>query len=163
MKQSNLIWRNLSTILLLASALFLLPQCANNASSEGGEADTEMAAADEAEAPVHKETDPIARGKELYVSYCQICHGQGGAPGPMADELKVQPPDMTKIAARNGGEFPNDKIFEIIKGGKEIAGHNADNMPIWGDTFMSSEGLASKAEVDKEIGHIVAYLETVQE
>jgi len=163
MKQSNFIWRNLSMMLLLGGFLVLLPQCANNASSPSEDGEAEAATSEQAEAQVRKATDPVARGKELYVSYCQICHGLDGEPGPMAEELKVQPPDMTKIAARNGGTFPNERIFEIIKGEKEVAGHNVDNMPIWGDTFMASEGLESKAEVEQEIRHIVAYLETVQE
>ncbi len=150
--------------MLLATAVFLLPHCAGESSSK----DTEQAregeqAKAQAEAPVHKETDPIARGKELYISYCAICHGKGEEAGPMSGEMKVVPPDMTKLAALNGGEFPEERIFDIIKGNKDVTGHNADNMPIWGETFEESEGLESEEEVNQEIRHIVSYLETIQE
>jgi len=154
--------RAIGIAMLLATAVFLLPRCAGESSSEGTDQAKEGQQAT-AEAPVHKETDPIARGKELYISYCAICHGKDGEAGPMSEEMKVTPPDMATIAARNGGEFPEERIFDIIKGNKDITGHNADNMPIWGETFEESEGLESEEEVNQEIRHIVSYLETIQE
>lgn len=161
MKKTNLLWRTLSNGLLLAAALLLLPQCANNASSESDESESQNMAS--AQDQIQKASDPIERGKELYISYCQICHGKDGETGPMSEELKVYPPDMRKIAARNGGEFPDERVFEIIKGEKEVTGHNRADMPLWGDTFRESEGLASDEAVNEEIRHIVAYLKTIQE
>lgn len=139
--------------LFLAGTAHLMTSCNNSASSEKTAAE---------EAPVHKEADPLARGKELYVSYCQICHGEHGD-GPMAELLKIQPPDLARIAARREGNFPADEIRKIIDGTEKVEGHGSGDMPIWGVTFQVSEQLGSKEEVDKEIGNIVIYLQSIQE
>jgi len=46
------------------------------------------------------------QGSKLYKIYCASCHGEDAkGHGPMAVWLKVPPSDLTRIAARNGGEF----------------------------------------------------------
>jgi mono/diheme cytochrome c family protein len=162
MKKINLLWRTLSSGLLLGAILLLLPQCANNAGSESSSEDSDDQEMAEAQDLVQKASDPIERGKELYISYCQICHGKNGELGPMGEDMKVQPPDMRKIAALNGGEFPEERVFKVIKGEEKVTGHNQANMPLWGETFRKSEGLESDAEAEQEIRHIVSYLKTIQ-
>ena len=136
----------------LAGITQLATSCNNAASSEGTAAE---------EAPVHKEVDPLARGKELFVSYCQICHGEHGD-GAMAELLKIQPPDLTQIATRREGNFPADEIRKIIDGTEEVEGHGRGDMPIWGLTFQKSENLVTHEEVKEEIGKIVIYLQSIQ-
>ena len=47
--------------------------------------------------------------------------------------LKAPPPDLTLIAKRNGGTFPDTKIADLIDGRQpKNAGHGTSDMPIWG-------------------------------
>lgn len=158
MKQPTFVNAVLTSLCLMGLA-FLMTQCVNTAEkNEAGTSSEETVA----EAPVRKAADPLERGEELYLSYCKICHGADGAAGPMADLLKVTPPDLTKIAARRNGEYPEALIFDIIKGNKELKGHGAA-MPDWGETLRESENLESEEAVDAEIRKVVAYLKTLQE
>lgn len=147
------------TFLCFWGLAFLMVQCVNTAEKNEAGSEPEEAVA---EAPVHKAADPLERGEELYLSYCKICHGESGKAGPMADLLKVTPPDLTKIAARRNGDYPEDLIFEVVKGSKKLKGHGGE-MPVWGETFRESENLETEEEVDAEIRKVVAYLKTLQE
>jgi mono/diheme cytochrome c family protein len=129
--------------LIVFGGLFLLWACQNQ-SSENPTADV--------------------TGEELYVSYCQICHGSGEEAGPMAEVLTNVPLDLHYIAVRNDGEFPRDRIIRIIDGrSPNVRGHRNSEMPVFGKTFQESEGLESNREVRKEIELIVDYLESVQQ
>ncbi|MEQ8705696.1 MAG: cytochrome c [Phaeodactylibacter sp.] len=158
MKKPTFLNAILTTTFFTGLAL-MMTQCVNTAEENAADTSSEETVA---EAPVHKAQDPLERGEELYLSYCQICHGEQGVAGPMADLLKVTPPDLTKIAARRNGEYPEGLIFDIVKGNKELKGHGT-TMPVWGETFRESENLKSDAEVDAEIRKVVAYLKTLQE
>ena len=141
----NKIFYTLCLAFLLAGAAQFTVSC-NNAGQP-----KETAAE---EAPVHEETDPLARGKELYMSYCQICHGEHGD-GPMAELLKLEPTDLTLIAAERGGTFPAEELRKIIDGTEEVEGHGRGDMPIWGLTFQKSENLVTHEEVKEEIGKML--------
>ena len=145
---------------LLGMAL-LMAQCSDAAEESSSKADAEKEAA-MAEAPVRKASDPLERGEELYLSYCKICHGAQGKAGPMADLLKIPPPDLTQIAARRDGNYPEELVFDIIKGSENLKGHGGP-MPVWGETFRESENLETEEEVNAEVRKIVAYLKTLQE
>jgi len=115
----------------------------------------------------NKETtqDPMAdvTGKELYISYCQICHGDKDEAGPMAEVLQNVPLDLTLIKVRRGGEFPRDEIVRIIDGrAGGVKGHRNVEMPVFGKTFKESEGLESNKMVKEKINLIVDYLESIQ-
>ena len=109
----------------LFSVTLFLAQCTNSAEQKAI-AETETTTQ---EAPVHKASDPIERGAELYLSYCRMCHGTDGEQGPMADLLKGTPPDLTKIAARRNGTYPEALVFDIIKGKKALEAHGGE-MPV---------------------------------
>ncbi len=54
-------------------------------------------------------------GQVLYQNYCATCHGTDAkGNGPMAPVLKTPPPDLTQIAVRNGGVFPQKNVEKII-------------------------------------------------
>src|ERR1035437_5478995 len=56
-------------------------------------------------------------GKDMYIAYCASCHGQGGmGNGPAAAALKTHPTDLTLLAVKNDGKFPDAHIAEIIRG-----------------------------------------------
>lgn len=59
---------------------------------------------------------PIS-GAKLFQDYCQACHGASGrGDGPLANDLKRRPADLTQIAARNGGVFPMARVMSTIDG-----------------------------------------------
>ena len=109
-------------------------------------------------------TKPVATGKELFISYCAICHGTDGkGGGAMTEHLKLPPADLTKIAARRGGNFPEEQIYQIIDGRAPVAGHGSGDMPIWGQTLKESEALNNEKEVRQSINNLVDYLKSIQE
>ena len=78
------------------------------------------------------------QGPALYKAYCAVCHGSDGkGGGPMAQSLKVRPADLTRISARNAGNFPVARVERIIAGTNEHlpAGHGSREMPLWGPIF----------------------------
>lgn len=76
-------------------------------------------------------------GAEDFAAFCSGCHGAGGkGDGPMAAELAHKPADLTRLAARNGGEFPKLRVMAKIWG--YTGGHDgAAVMPNFGPLLDS--------------------------
>src|SRR5689334_9348152 len=56
-------------------------------------------------------------GAQLFRTYCASCHGTTGTGGGAAAvAMKVTPPDLTGIAARNNGVFPSERVRQIVLG-----------------------------------------------
>jgi mono/diheme cytochrome c family protein len=105
----------------------------------------------------------IGAGRGTYRTYCATCHGEGGlGDGPLAQHLKVRPTDLTRIAQKNGGEFPFEKVGRSMDGRAEVAGHGSADMPIWGDAFGKTLGNASESEVKTRIEQVTHYLWSIQ-
>ena len=63
----------------------------------------------------------MASGKKTYMEYCTACHGDDGkGMGPAASALKTPPSDLTTLAKRHAGKFPEDYATEIVRFGKSI-------------------------------------------
>jgi mono/diheme cytochrome c family protein len=78
-------------------------------------------------------------GIDTFNSYCATCHGTGGkGDGPLASSLRTRPPDLTLLAARNGGKFDPDQVAQIIDGRNPVKGHGGGEMPVWGEIFAKS-------------------------
>jgi len=106
-------------------------------------------------------TDTLAPdAARLYATYCAACHGANAKRnGPAAIAMKVMPPDLTRIAARNGGRFPAERVRQIVLG-RGPAAHGDRSMPVWGDVFARKEaGSDPRTLVDA----LVQYLDGLQE
>ena len=90
-----------------------------------------------------------ASGKEMYVTYCAVCHGTDGkGGGPAASALKVPPPDLTVLSKNHGGKFPALKVTAAIHGEGALPAHGSKEMPVWGALFFSLSG-GHEAEVQQ--------------
>jgi mono/diheme cytochrome c family protein len=75
-------------------------------------------------------------GKSEFQSSCASCHGTDAkGKGPVSDQLKIPPPDLTMLAKNNNGVFPTNALYETIYGLKTIPPHGTREMPIWGERF----------------------------
>jgi mono/diheme cytochrome c family protein len=75
-------------------------------------------------------------GKQMYDSYCAVCHGkEGTGNGPAAKALTKTPADLTRLSARNGGTFPEIHVKRFIEGLDEVPAHGTRDMPMWGFVF----------------------------
>ena len=101
-------------------------------------------------------------GKEMFKSYCAVCHGtdaKGG--GPAASALKTPPPDLTTLAQSNGGKYPSAHVASVIRGQASVASHGTQDMPVWGPLF-SSLSKGNDAQVQQRISNLVSYIATLQ-
>ena len=75
-------------------------------------------------------------GVDLFKEYCAVCHGNDAkGSGPAAEALKKRPADLTQLARKNGGTFPELHVMNFIKGQDVVAAHGSRDMPIWGSIF----------------------------
>jgi hypothetical protein len=106
-------------------------------------------------------------GMETYGRLCTSCHGVGGkGNGPMAPLLKIDVPDLTRIAHRHGGDFPAEQVRRAIDGRFERPAHGLPYMPVWGWKFYESEtphDAEERARADAIIDRLVVYLRSIQE
>jgi mono/diheme cytochrome c family protein len=78
-------------------------------------------------------------GKVEYQSKCASCHGSDAkGDGPIADQLKTPPADLTQLAKKNGGVFPLSAVYEKIDGRQEVKAHGRRDMPVWGYRYFPS-------------------------
>ncbi|MBZ5687104.1 MAG: c-type cytochrome [Acidobacteriia bacterium] len=105
---------------------------------------------------------PPNSGKEMFNSYCAVCHGKDGkGSGPAASAMKTPPTDLTLLAKNSGGKYPASHVAAVIRGQAVTASHGSQDMPIWGPLFSSiSQG--HEAQVQQRITNLVGYIETLQ-
>jgi mono/diheme cytochrome c family protein len=103
-------------------------------------------------------------GSYTYRMYCAGCHGAGGrGDGPLAESLRFHPPDLTQVAKRNGGDYPEETIARIVDGRRPIEGRGGPDMPVWGDAFKNVETGFDDEQVRVKIQSVVAHVKTLQE
>lgn len=117
--------------------------------------------------PPARDAQPAgARGKvagsSLFKTWCATCHGvEARGDGPLADSLRVRPPDLTLFAHRNGS-FDRDKVRRIVDGRNPVDGHGGPDMPIWGDVFKQAEEGYSDKKVAERIQALADYIASIQ-
>jgi len=105
-------------------------------------------------------------GVEMYERLCSSCHGVSAhGDGPVASLIRIQVPDLTRIAYRDGGEFPTEDVRRTIDGRFDRPAHGARDMPVWGWQFYdssSTDDAGERARVDSMIDRLVGYLRSIQ-
>jgi mono/diheme cytochrome c family protein len=105
-------------------------------------------------------------GMQMYQQLCSSCHGVSGhGDGPVSSLLKTGAPDLTRLAQRDGGEFPTEDVRRTIDGRWDRRAHGARDMPVWGWQLYDSSAAndaAERAQVDSMIGRLVDYLRSIQ-
>jgi hypothetical protein len=83
---------------------------------------------------------------------------------PVATALRTAPADLTHIANRRGGEFPDGEIARYIDGRFDVSAHGAREMPVWGERFaelLPGPGIGEEAARGK-IAVLLEYLKSIQ-
>lgn len=78
-------------------------------------------------------------GRWDYQNSCASCHGTSGrGDGPLVRYLVTPPTDLSRLAQRNGGVFPRDRLVTLIDGRSStaIGPHGSREMPVWGNTYV---------------------------
>jgi mono/diheme cytochrome c family protein len=108
-------------------------------------------------------------GAQMFKEYCAVCHGpRGKGDGPVATALKVPPPDLTTLARRHDGKFPDDYVSNVLKNGVQNPAHGSGEMPVWGpifDTMNRWKALCpgmDETPVTLRITNLTNYLESIQ-
>ena len=102
-----------------------------------------------------------ASGKEMYTQYCAACHAADAkGAGPAAAALKTAPTDLTTLAVKNGGKFPDTKVVRAIEGNDAVAAHGSRDMPVWGAIFHQTD--TNDASVKLRLANLTAYLQSIQ-
>ena len=105
--------------------------------------------------------EKAARGRVVFVRYCVSCHGkEARGDGPLAEDLRFPVPDLTTLALRSAGVYPEDRVIQVVLKGNETRGHGTEDMPAWGPAFSRTAG--TEAPVDEAIRNLAGYLRSVQ-
>lgn len=107
-------------------------------------------------------------GALLYANNCAICHGKTGkGDGTIANDLDRKPSDLTRIAARRGGQFPVAEVLSTIDGYTRLEPQRQD-MPefghlLEGELVPLDTGDGVMTPTPRPLVALVAYLENIQE
>lgn len=119
-----------------------------------------------APAPEEGGRTDAAHGAALYAKNCAACHGADAkGDGTESLGLGTPPPDLTGLAARNGGTFPRDYVLTTIDGAArandpdaampEFGAHGLEHLEIPAHNMLASP-------LPTDLFAITAYLETLQ-
>lgn len=106
-------------------------------------------------------------GRREYMNNCAACHGETGlGGGPIAEFLTVPVPNLTTLAADNGGVFPFDRVFTVIDGRAPLGAHGGP-MPIWGELYRAhaldvTTPMAAESVARGRILSLVYFLQSIQ-
>lgn len=110
--------------------------------------------------------DQQTLGKQQYEQACEPCHGATGTgDGPSAKELPHPPSDLTHLAARNGGVYPSQFVYDVITGARDVPEHGSREMPVWKVQFGPSDSGATAAASfyqARRIDAVVTYVKSLQ-
>ncbi len=109
----------------------------------------------------------LALGEATFLAACAGCHGEDAdGNGPMTEVLTVAVPDLTAVAARNGGAFPWLRVVHVVDGRSGLRAHGGP-MPVFGTIFEGDTAVADAPDgtpviMSARVLAVVAYLESIQ-
>jgi mono/diheme cytochrome c family protein len=107
-----------------------------------------------------KQTVPLS-GAAMFRDYCAVCHGKDAkGDGPAAPALKQTPADLTTLAKRHGGKFPDSYVANVLRNGVKAPAHGDAEMPVWGPLFTSMD--SDPAIMYVRISSLVSYIKSLQ-
>jgi mono/diheme cytochrome c family protein len=107
-------------------------------------------------------------GAQIYLRACAACHGlDARGEGEMAAILTIAPPDLTALAALNGGVFPVARAAARIDGRDPLLAHGGE-MPVFGDWLEGEETMIRSEAgqpvlVGRALADLLAFLAAIQE
>jgi|SRR5580704_604370 mono/diheme cytochrome c family protein len=109
--------------------------------------------------PITRSNSPP--GAELFKEHCAVCHGNDlKGVGPVPEPYRV-PPDLTTLARRHGGKFPDAYIADALRNGVIMPAHGPAEMPAWGTDFREMNGL-DVTQVKLRIANLTTYIKSRQ-
>ena len=107
-----------------------------------------------------KQTEPLS-GAGMFKDYCAVCHGKDAkGDGPAASALKHAPANLTTLAKRHDGKFPDLYVQEVLRNGVKAPAHGDAEMPVWGPLFKSMDSDPEIMYV--RISSLVSYIKSLQ-
>jgi mono/diheme cytochrome c family protein len=105
----------------------------------------------------------VPSGRQMFKEYCAACHGADGkGRGSVVPFFRALPPDLTTLAKRHGGTFPEAYVSTVLLFGPGSRAHGSIDMPVWGPIFRELEHY-NEAAVHQRIKNLCEYLESIQE
>lgn len=105
----------------------------------------------------------LADGKQEYEENCMSCHGADGrGQGELGQKLFKKPTDLTTISERNDGQFPFQRIFEIIAGDTPVAGHETMHMPEYAERMKKDNFKPGYHQAHIRILQLTHYIQSMQ-
>ena len=119
--------------------------------------------------PLLSEGISLELGQRDFRTYCAACHGPDGkGDGTLAEYLTLAVPDLTRLTKLNAGQFPAERVADVVDGRADVKVHGMRDMPVWGDWFnaeaISPDTDAETREliVNDRIASLVGYIKSIQ-
>jgi mono/diheme cytochrome c family protein len=113
--------------------------------------------------PVQLPPAYVPSGRQMFQEYCAACHGPDGkGRGPVVPFFRLVPPDLTTLAKRHNGTFPETFVTSVLLFGPGSRAHGSIGMPVWGPIFRELDRY-NEAAVRQRVKNLCEYLESIQE
>ena len=101
-------------------------------------------------------------GAGMFKEYCAVCHGKDAkGDGPAAAALKRAPPDLTALAKRHDGKFPDQYVENVLRNGVKAPAHGDAEMPGGGSRCLRRR-IWIQGSWCVRIASVMSYLKSVQ-
>ena len=116
---------------------------------------------------VPNEMPEASDGRALFMENCAICHGADArGNGAMARAMQPAPPDLTRIALRNDGDFPRVRTLSTIDGyaKSDMAGPDMPEFGalLEGDLVPLDTGDGVMTPTPRKLVALLEYIESIQ-